>query len=972
MDVKKIALAAVLVFLILVIPVFAANYTLKVYTYDKNSGSALPTDITVLDSAGQPVPGCSGTAVTTLQCANLPKAQYTIQAYNSNYNPLRDTFTLRSDQTRHLFLVPDTTAPSTSFQVSGTRGNPIDGVDWYTDAVTVDLTCSDSGSGCARLVAELDGVITADGAPPISLTLNVLQNGPHTLRYYSEDAADNREAVKTYIFGIDTTPPVIAGAGSGWTNVPQQFSPTCSDPETGCDSFFGYSSPTAIAQCSANSVDYNVPLPAPVSTHEFWCAGAENEVGLFSFTPQPFEFKVDLIPPVVDSRIVPDGAVYSPSQIYWFNATVEENEDIQTVEFDFDGQRFLPVKDNGEYGISFAGLGAGTHSVRWRAVDLAGNDHVFVRNLVIEKAPTTITLTIDGSAERQMIDTGTTFAARAELSIPGSVSLTSDYTGFSEISGPSPLQTDTFFETTGTFTVTASFSGDDNYLPSTASIIIDSVERPDSEPPVITVTTPLNESTVQTAKVPLEFTVSDSNPVTITLNINGQSSVITGNTLLELSQNTVNIVTLTVQDIFGNAAEYVLQFTIPVLSSVVNSVIDGTVFADELLNVLEGESTFVRSEIINSTVITSSLTDSRLVRSTIESTILTDSDVTDASLKNSVLVRSTFIGKEAEDVEAEDSFLDPGNFTGSKFKNCTIVNSNVTYSNVTDCSITDSNVGLSVVNATSLTNSTVSNSRVTGFAGTEVNITDDILVSGTVTYKGKEFTGPTNLSDIYSYVPPQPPQPPDLPQGPTPGGGGGGGGGGFTPVYSISASAEESSFDMKEGEIKSLAVELENKGNVRLTEITLTLTEIPAGWYSFESLPASLDAGQKANITIIFAPTGESAEKSGKLLVNSSQGALTEIPVSVKFTGSAPPQTTTTTTTVPGTTTTTLSVTTTTGPNPLTGLFTAVGSNPAAVAVVGIVLVVIGSIGWSMRKDSTKKKRAVETEEKEAEPANNN
>ena len=176
--------------------------------------------------------------------------------------------------------------------------------------------------------------------------------------------------------------------------------------------------------------------------------------------------------------------------------------------------------------------------------------------------------------------------------------------------------------------------------------------------------------------------------------------------------------------------------------------------------------------------------------------------------------------------------------------------------------------------------------------------------------------------------------------------------------------------------MKSVLFEVGNTGNLRLTGITLTLTEIPRGWYSFESYPAVLEPGSKANISIVFAPSGQSAEKTGKLLVNSSEGAVSEIPVSIKFTGSASPTTTTTipeikvNATLPGTTTTT------TGPNPLTGLFTAIGGNPAAVAGVGIVLVVIGSIGWSLRSDSAKKKRAViaeaeETEQTEQEGNNN-
>ncbi|MBI4015646.1 MAG: pentapeptide repeat-containing protein [Candidatus Aenigmarchaeota archaeon] len=970
MDAKKIVLVAVLSFLVLIIPVFAANYNLTVYTYDKNTGVSLGTDyIKVLDSSGNVACRTAGAGFSSLIC-NLPKAQYTIQAYNPKYNPMVDTFTLRSDQTRHLFLVPDITLPISALSASGTKGNPINGVDWYTTAVVVDISCSDaSGSGCNKIYATLgkDSYVSQSGQP---LSIQVNSDGSYTLKYYSVDMAGNRENEKEYVFGVDTTPPVIAGAGSDWTNVAQQFNPSCSDPESGCGTFFGYVSSTVIAQCPATPASYNVPLPAAVSTHVFWCAGAANNVGLFSFTPLPFEFKVDLVPPVVTSRDIPNGTVYSPSQVYWFNATISDNEVLQTVEFDLDGQRFLPTNDNGEYGINFVGLGAGTHSYRWRAVDMARNDHVFVNNLVITKAPTSMSLTVDGSSLRQMIDVDTQFTLRAELNASGLLSITSDFPWFSQISSQSPTQSAITFNNTGTFTITADFAGDNNYLPSSASIIIDSVERPDTEAPVLVFVSPLNESTVQTSTVPIEFTVSDANPYTINLSIDGATpTVITGSTTLNLSQNSVHTLTFSLQDILGNTANYVLQFTIPILSTVSDSIIDGVNFTGDVLNALEGRSTFVRSEIVNSTVSISNLTDSRLVRSTIENTNLTNSKVTDATLKNSVLLRSTFIGKEAEDVFAEDSFLDPGNFTGSKFKNCNIVNSNVTYSNVADCSITDSNVNGSVIvgSTFNLKSYVFNNSDVHGIDGTGVNITNDKLVSGTVTYKGNSFTAPMTLSDIYNYVASEQQKDP----GPW-ATGGGGGGGGFTPVYSVSASADGSSFDMKQGDVNRLTVELENKGNMMLTGLTFTLTEIPANWYSFEGLPASLEAGQKTNITVVFAPTGVSADKTGKLLVNSTEGAVSEVPVSIKFTGSAP-QTTTTipevkvNATLPGTTTTT-----TVGPNPLTGFFTVIGGNPAAVAVVGIVLVVIGSIGWSMRSDSAKKKRAAVAEAEETEQEGNN
>lgn len=81
----------------------------------------------------------------------------------------------------------DTTAPAT-----------IDNTDTsvHTSAVTITLTCSDSGSGCANTY------YTTDGSTPTSLSYSGAsavfnRSGVFTIKYYSVDNAGNIEAVKT-------------------------------------------------------------------------------------------------------------------------------------------------------------------------------------------------------------------------------------------------------------------------------------------------------------------------------------------------------------------------------------------------------------------------------------------------------------------------------------------------------------------------------------------------------------------------------------------------------------------------------------------------------------------------------------------------------------------------------------------------------------------------------------------------------
>ncbi len=79
---------------------------------------------------------------------------------------------------------------------------------WQNTDVTVTLSCSDTGSGCAATTYEVDAGATQYGNSVLLTT-----DGAHTITYRSTDNAGNVEADNTATVMIDKTPPEITTSG---------------------------------------------------------------------------------------------------------------------------------------------------------------------------------------------------------------------------------------------------------------------------------------------------------------------------------------------------------------------------------------------------------------------------------------------------------------------------------------------------------------------------------------------------------------------------------------------------------------------------------------------------------------------------------------------------------------------------------------------------------------------------------------
>jgi hypothetical protein len=99
----------------------------------------------------------------------------------------------------------DTNAPTTTIELTGTKGND----DWFVSDVNVTLTATDNGgSGVKEIRYKLNSV-----GPTIVLaattTFTVTSEGTNTLDYWAVDEANNAETANTVTIKIDKTAPVV-------------------------------------------------------------------------------------------------------------------------------------------------------------------------------------------------------------------------------------------------------------------------------------------------------------------------------------------------------------------------------------------------------------------------------------------------------------------------------------------------------------------------------------------------------------------------------------------------------------------------------------------------------------------------------------------------------------------------------------------------------------------------------------------
>lgn len=122
----------------------------------------------------------------------------------------------------------DWTAPVTNKTLTGTVGGNVTA--WYSTAVQVTLSASDSLSGIKNTFYRIDGGTTQTYVGPFSLSTD----GIHNVDYWSTDSAGNVEAEKSVPVKIDRSlPSTQISANDSWYSNPTQVSLSATDAWSG-------------------------------------------------------------------------------------------------------------------------------------------------------------------------------------------------------------------------------------------------------------------------------------------------------------------------------------------------------------------------------------------------------------------------------------------------------------------------------------------------------------------------------------------------------------------------------------------------------------------------------------------------------------------------------------------------------------------------------------------------------------------
>ncbi|RCG28747.1 copper-binding protein [Sphaerisporangium album] len=265
----------------------------------------------------------------------------------------------------------DTTAPQVSAAVSGDR----DANGAYIGSATVTVSASDTESGVDKVEYSLDNGAFAAYSAPVSVN----QAGSHTVRYRATDKAGNTSPVGSVAFTVvppqqrDTTPPQVSAQVTGDKDANGAYvgsatvTITATDTESGVDKveysldgqpYAVYARPLVVGQPGPHNVSYRASDKA----------GNTSAVSTATFTVAAPDQK-DTTPPQVSAQVTGDkdaNGNYIGSATVTVSASDTESG-VDKVEYSLDNGAFAA------YSAPVSVNQAGSHTVRYRATDKAGN-----------------------------------------------------------------------------------------------------------------------------------------------------------------------------------------------------------------------------------------------------------------------------------------------------------------------------------------------------------------------------------------------------------------------------------------------------------------------------------------------------------------------------------------------------------------------------------------------------------------------
>ncbi len=251
----------------------------------------------------------------------------------------------------------DDLAPTTSAVLEGAPGQ----AGWNRSDVLVTLAAADGLSGVDTTVYRIDGSLWLDYSAPFSIS----GDGVHTLDFHSTDRAGNVETTQRLLVAIDVVAPATGIAIDGADGTGEWYRSNLTVTLTGMDATSGL----ALTQYRVDGgtwENYSAPFQVGEGVHvlEFWSVDAAGNFEL----PHSASLRIDATPPSLQISSL-TGIITTPTvTVQWSGSDAVSG--ISHFETSVDGGPFQSV---GRVTAVSLAMADGTHDIRVRAVDAAGN-----------------------------------------------------------------------------------------------------------------------------------------------------------------------------------------------------------------------------------------------------------------------------------------------------------------------------------------------------------------------------------------------------------------------------------------------------------------------------------------------------------------------------------------------------------------------------------------------------------------------
>lgn len=258
----------------------------------------------------------------------------------------------------------------------------------YAAPIEVTLSCSDTGSGCARIHYTLDGTTPTKSSPVYERPLRI--ESRTRLGFFAVDAVGNEEYPLSLPFVVDTTPPVTVASPAGGTfNVGTTVYLSCNDGSgSGCATTY-----------SSFARDANAPAP-PFQKYSGPTGVVESGVLRFYSVDevghagpvQMVTFLIDRTKPSVSAA--PMGGTYFVPQVVTLTCADTGGSDCAHIYYSLDG--FWPNRESPRYSQPLTFTKDTT--LLFFAVDGAGNSSDYMRETYAFRSDTTAPTTVANPA----------------------------------------------------------------------------------------------------------------------------------------------------------------------------------------------------------------------------------------------------------------------------------------------------------------------------------------------------------------------------------------------------------------------------------------------------------------------------------------------------------------------------------------------------------------------------------------------